>query len=83
MIEKESQAIKLANEIMTAFYQEDRSGELLYLFCKELSKMSRLVAYGIDDENKFIVFTNEVNKIMFSDEEIKRKRINIRKLKTV
>ena len=44
---------------MTAFYQEDRSGELLYLFCKELSKISRLVAYGIDDENKFIVSTKE------------------------
>lgn len=62
----EIMAHRAASEMMTKIYQEDRSGKLLYLFCKNLYKISKLRAYGItmDDEYKFTVITeNEYKKL--------------------
>lgn len=62
----ETMAHRAASKIMTEIHQEDRSGKLLYLFCKNLYKISKLRAYGItmDDEYKFVVITeNEYKKL--------------------
>lgn len=62
----ETMAHRVASEIMTRIHQEDKSGKLLYLFCKNLYKISKLRAYCItmDDEYKFVVITeNEYKKL--------------------
>ena len=62
-VEREFERIarRAASEIITKIHQEDKSGKLLYLFCKSLSKISKLRAYGwgIDDEYKFVVITED------------------------
>ena len=61
MTEKEAQISKLANGIMFAIFNEDRSGRLLYLFAKKLYAVSKLKAFDacIDDKYKFVVITKE------------------------
>ena len=60
----EIMARRAASEIITKIYQEDRSGKLLYLFCKSLYKTSKLRAYDIsrDNEYKFVVLTEDEYK---------------------
>lgn len=60
----ETMAHRAASEIITKIYQEDRSGKLLYLFCKSLRNISKLRAYDIsrDDEYKFVVITEDEYK---------------------
>lgn len=63
-----------ASEIMTKIHRVDRSGELLYLFCKSLCNISKLTAYDIsrDDEYKFVVITeNEYNELKGDSAKIK------------
>ena len=53
----------LAHKIMHKFYTNgDRSGRLLYLFAKCLSKLMGLYAYQFDDKYKFIVLTQDEYK---------------------
>lgn len=48
----------LAHKIMHKFYTNgDRSGRLLYLFARCLSKLMCLYAYGFDDKYRFVVLT--------------------------
>lgn len=50
----------LAHKIMHKFYTNgDRSGRLLYLFARCLSKSMGLYAYGFDDKYKFVVLTQD------------------------
>ena len=60
----EIMARRAASEIITKIYQEDRSGKLLYLFCKSLYKTSKLRVYDIsrDNEYKFVVLTEDEYK---------------------
>lgn len=60
----EIMARRAASEIIAKIYQEDRSGKLLYLFCKSLYKTSKLRAYDIsrDNEYKFVVLTEDEYK---------------------
>lgn len=62
-------AHRAASKIMTKIHQEDRSGKLLYLFCKSLYKISKLRAYGItmDDEYKFVIITEDEYKKLKGD----------------
>lgn len=57
-------AHRAASEIMTRIHREDKSGKLLYLFCKNLYKIAKLRAYDIsrDDEYKFVVITEDEYK---------------------
>lgn len=61
---KEKQTInRLAHKIMHKFYTNgDRSGRLLYLFARCLSKLMCLYAYGFDDKYRFIVLTQDEYK---------------------
>lgn len=65
----EIMARRAASEIITKIYQEDRSGKLLYLFCKSLYKTSKLRAYDIsrDNEYKFVVLTEDEYKKLKDD----------------
>lgn len=65
----ERMAHRAASEIMTKLHQEDRSGKLLYLFCKSLYKTSKLRAYDIsrDNEYKFVVLTEDEYKKLRSN----------------
>jgi hypothetical protein len=49
----------LASKIMMEIYNEDQSGRLLYLFCKQLCAISKLKGYGIDDKYRFVVMTED------------------------
>lgn len=55
---------RLASEIITEIHKEDRSGKLLYLFCKKLCAVSKLKAYDIsrDEKYKFVVITEDEYK---------------------
>lgn len=53
---------RLSSEIMMKIYKYDRSGRLLYLFCKQLCAISKLTAFGIDDKYKFVVITEDEYK---------------------
>ena len=61
---EEKQTInRLAHKIMHKFYTNgDRSGRLLYLFARCLSKLMGLYAYGFDDKYKFVVLTQDEYK---------------------
>lgn len=52
-------AHRAASEIMTKIYQEDRSGKLLYLFCKNLSKISKLLGFKSEKEYSFYIITED------------------------
>lgn len=53
---------RLASEIMMKIYKHDKSGRLLYLFCKKLCAISKLRGFGIDDKYKFVVITEDEYK---------------------
>lgn len=66
--DKVSEMSYLANDIMAKLYDEDRSGKLLRLFITKLIAISKLKAYGIDDENKLYVVTKtEYDKLKDSN----------------
>lgn len=66
--DKVSEMSYLANDIMAKLYQEDPRGKLLYLFITKLIAISKLTAYGIDDENKLYVVTKtEYDKLKDSN----------------
>ena len=71
--DKVSEMSCLANDIMAKLYQEDPRGKLLYLFITKLIAISKLTAYGIDDENKLYVVTKD---------EYERLKGKVMKLKT-
>lgn len=60
---------RAASEIMTRIHQADKSGELLYLFCKSLCNISKLRAYDsrIDNGYKFVVITKDEYKRLNGD----------------
>lgn len=67
-------AHRAASEVMIKIHQEDKSGELLYLFCKSLYKISKLRAYDsrIDNRYKFVVLTeDEYNELKGDSVKIK------------
>lgn len=55
---------KLATNIMRKFHANDRSGRLLYLFVRQLTKVTGQYAYRPDDKYRFVVITmDEYNKL--------------------
>lgn len=64
MTETELSISKLANGVMMAFWNEDRSGKLLYKFIAKLCGLTRLPAFCIEDKYKpYIVTKEEYEKI--------------------
>lgn len=61
MTETELGISNLANGVMWAFFKEDKSGRLLYLFLRKLYGLSKLpaIAACIDDKYKFVVITKD------------------------
>ena len=64
MTETELSISKLANGVMMAFWNEDRSGKLLYKFIAKLCGLTRLQTFCIEDKYKpYIVTKEEYEKI--------------------
>lgn len=61
----------MANKVMAKLYGDDRSGRLLALFVKRLCSISRLAAYGIDDENKLYVVTKDKYEKLKGNKDMK------------
>lgn len=51
--------IRAANEIMSSIHQKDKSGEMLFHFVNSLYKTSRLTAYRITNEHRFVVLKED------------------------
>lgn len=60
-----------ATQIMISLYQKDRSGELLFHFVNTLSKFSKMVAYAIPNEHRFVVVKEDKYKEICSHHSAK------------
>ena len=67
MITKETIRLvhKLANKTMHELFLLDRSGKLLYIFCKQICACSKQYAYDDAIDHKFVVITeDEYNELL-------------------
>lgn len=55
---------ELVYETMLRLYSQDTSGRLLRFFITKLIAVSKLKAYGIDDENKLYVVTKDEYEVL-------------------
>ena len=62
---------KFVSKVFMEIYEYDRTGRLLYLFARRLSVVSKLKAFGIDDENKFVVIPQERYKRLIAKTSFK------------